>query len=176
MEPKCLLRLSCRGLSTLFQLRNDHASFRGSNFVFLYTPMTPRTAPRFPIRHSECHACHRCHACPPLYVVGMGCRTAHTRTHELNCEEAAGCQRHGKTPPRLQAMKVDKRQKKRSGGNSSEIGAIRVFAKPGPDAEDRLRRLLSLLVKYATQDGQATSGNASLTDDRHAGDPPEVEA
>ena len=61
-------------------------------------------------------------------------------------------------------------------GTPPEIGVVRVFAKPGPDAEDRLRRLFSLLVKYATQDGQATSGNASLTDDRHAVDHPEVEA
>ena len=61
-------------------------------------------------------------------------------------------------------------------GDASEIGVVRVFAKPGPDAEDRLRRLFSLLVKYATQDGQATSDNASITDDRHAGDHPDVEA
>ena len=38
----------------------------------------------------------------------------------------------------------------------SEIGVVRVFSNPGPDAEDRLRRLFTLLVRYATQDGQDT--------------------
>ena len=66
--------------------------------------------------------------------------------------------------------------RERPKGDASEIGVVRVFANPGPDAEDRLRRLFSLLVKYATQDGQATSDNASPTDDRHAGDHPEVGA
>ena len=38
-------------------------------------------------------------------------------------------------------------------GDPSEIGVVRVFSNPGPDAEDRLRRLFILLVRYATQDG-----------------------
>lgn len=105
----------------------------------------------------------------------MGCRTAHTRTHELNCEEAARCQRHGEPPPRLQAMKVDKRQKKRSGGNSSEIGAIRVFSNPGADAEDRLRRVVTLMVKYATSDVQAESKKDSVPDARHDGEQSKAE-
>ena len=37
--------------------------------------------------------------------------------------------------------------------DASDIGVIRVFSNPGPDAEDRLRRLMSLMVRYATQDG-----------------------
>ena len=106
----------------------------------------------------------------------MGCRTAHTRTHELNCEEAAGCQRHGEPPTRLQPMRVDKRQKKRSGRNSSEVGAIRVISKPTPDAEDRLRRLFTLLLKPPTRDGQAASGKDSPPYDRHVGDHLEAEA
>ena len=34
----------------------------------------------------------------------------------------------------------------------SELRVARVDFNPGPDAEDRLRRLFTLLVKYATRD------------------------
>ena len=44
----------------------------------------------------------------------------------------------------------NRRAKSRS--DTSEIGVVRVFSKPGPDAEDRLRRLMSLMIRYATQD------------------------
>ncbi len=50
-------------------------------------------------------------------------------------------------------MKDRKRQNGR--GNAFEIGVIRVFSNPGPDAEDRLRRLVSLMVRHATRDGKA---------------------
>ena len=35
---------------------------------------------------------------------------------------------------------------------------------PAPDAEDRLRRLTSLLVRYATRDGQAAPEKDSPSD------------
>ena len=51
-----------------------------------------------------------------------------------------------------------------SGREAAELGVVRVFSNPGPDAEDRLRRLFSLLVKYATSDRtpSPTSGQARL--------------
>ena len=49
--------------------------------------------------------------------------------------------------------------------DASEIGVIRVFSKPGPDAEDRLRRLMSLMVRYATRDGEAAPDEVSPEDD-----------
>ena len=55
--------------------------------------------------------------------------------------------------------------------NASEIGVVRVFSNPGPDAEDRLRRLFTLLIRYAMESGQTTpeeeapSKNDSRTDD-----------
>ena len=58
----------------------------------------------------------------------------------------------------------------------SEIGVVRVFSNPGPDAEDRLRRLFSLLVKYATSDGQAASEKGSPPGLPDVGDHPEDEA
>ncbi len=41
---------------------------------------------------------------------------------------------------------------KRPNGDATEIGVVRVFSNPGPDAEERLRRLLSLMVRYATRE------------------------
>ena len=60
-------------------------------------------------------------------------------------------------------------------GDASGFGVVRVFYNPGPDAEDRLRRLFSLLVKYASRDGQAASEKESPPDARHVGDHPEAE-
>ena len=48
----------------------------------------------------------------------------------------------------------DKKSLKRSGGDPSGIGMVRVVFNPGSDAEDRLRRVLSLMVKHATKDTQ----------------------
>ena len=60
-----------------------------------------------------------------------------------------------------------KEQKRRGkpGGDAPEIGVVRVFANPGPDAQDRLRRLLSLMVRYATRDGQAAQCESTLPGD-----------
>ena len=54
-------------------------------------------------------------------------------------------------------MKDDKKQKKRGKPEADplEIGVVRVFSNPGPDAEERLRRLMTLMIKYATGNGQA---------------------
>ena len=74
-------------------------------------------------------------------------------------------------------MKDDRKKKrKKPARDPQEIGVIRVFSKPGPDAEDRLRRLVSLMIKYATSDGQDTPERESQTDDRPADDPTEAEA
>ena len=69
-------------------------------------------------------------------------------------------------------MKNDKRHErpKRSNGNASEIGEIRVHYKPGPDSRDRLRRLTVLLVKYATEHKRAKSSEDSNSDDSQADD------
>ena len=66
--------------------------------------------------------------------------------------------------------------RKRPERDPSEIGVIRVFSNPGPDAEDRLRRLFSLLVKYATKDGKAAPENDSPPGAPDVGDHPEDEA
>ena len=50
--------------------------------------------------------------------------------------------------------------------DASEIGEVRVFSSPGPDAEDRLRRIFSLMVRYATRAGPAAPERDSHTDER----------
>ena len=40
--------------------------------------------------------------------------------------------------------------RKRPERDPSEIGVARVFSNPGLDAEERLRRLVTLMIKYAT--------------------------
>ena len=59
-------------------------------------------------------------------------------------------------------------RKRRPAGDAPEIGVVRVFSNPGPDAEDRLRRLLSLMVRYATRDGAAQT-DSDLDFDRSKG-------
>lgn len=58
--------------------------------------------------------------------------------------------------------------------SAAGIGTVRVFFNPGPDAEDRLRRLASLLISYATQDGflAAADGEAGAPQE---GSPPRGE-
>ena len=74
-------------------------------------------------------------------------------------------------------MKDKKRQDRRGEPRSdaSEIGVVRVFSNPGPDAEDRLRRLFSLLVRYATQDREAAPEKDSPSDAPPAEDHAEEE-
>ena len=62
----------------------------------------------------------------------------------------------------------DRKEPKRRGkpaGDAPEIGVVRVFSNPGPDAQERLRRLLSLMVRYATRDGQSESEQDSAPED-----------
>ena len=65
-----------------------------------------------------------------------------------------------------------KEQKRRGkpGRDALEIGVVRVFSNPGPDAQDRLRRLLSLMVRYATGDGRSVPGRDSATDEEPPAD------
>ena len=58
----------------------------------------------------------------------------------------------------------------------SEFGVVRVISKPAPDAEDRLRRLFTLLLGSSASDGQAESEKDSPLDDRHMSDDLEAES
>ena len=57
----------------------------------------------------------------------------------------------------------------------SEFGVVRVISRPAPDAEDRLRRLFTLLLGSSASDGQTESPKNLLPDDRHSDDHVEAE-
>lgn len=80
--------------------------------------------------------------------------------------------------PPLDDMEDTKTRKKRgtSDGDSSEFGEVRVISRPAPDAEDRLRRLFTLLLKPSSGGDQAESAKDAPPESRHADDHPEAEA
>ena len=43
----------------------------------------------------------------------------------------------------------------RSAENTPEMRVVAIKCKPGPDAEDRLRRLFTILLEHAVRDRQA---------------------
>ena len=53
----------------------------------------------------------------------------------------------------------------KSSRDGPELGVVRVQSKPAPDAQDRLRRLFTLLVRYATADGTTAPETRSPKDD-----------
>lgn len=75
-------------------------------------------------------------------------------------------------------MKDKDGQKRRGNRRSdgSEIGRVRVFSNPGPDAEDRLRRLTSLMIKYATQAEWDASAEDLITDSLTEDDTTDVDS
>ena len=68
----------------------------------------------------------------------------------------------------------ERRRKPARGG--ADLGAVRVFFNPGPDAEERLRRVVSLMIRYATQEGRSVQEQHSPMDDRPDHDSTEAEA
>ena len=58
----------------------------------------------------------------------------------------------------------------------SEFGEVRVFSKPAPDAEDRLRRLFTMLLGHSARENRTEAEQKLPTDDRHPGNPLEAEA
>ena len=70
----------------------------------------------------------------------------------------------------------DKKKRNSSGRDSQEFRVVRITSNPGPDADDRMRRLISLLIKYATEDGYFTPGRGAPEDGGPANSPTETEA
>ena len=58
----------------------------------------------------------------------------------------------------------------------SEFGEVRVISRPAPDAEDRLRRLFTILLGSSAGGGQAESEKESPPDNRHVSDHQEAES
>ena len=68
----------------------------------------------------------------------------------------------------------NRRRKPRS--DAFEIGVIRVSSRPAPDARDRLRRIITLMIKHAARDRQAAHGENAPPSHPHAEDHAEAEA
>ena len=64
-------------------------------------------------------------------------------------------------------MKGKHRQnRRRPEGDTSEFGAVKVISNPAPDAEDRLRRIFTILLEHAARERQATPDDSDApTDD-----------
>ena len=68
------------------------------------------------------------------------------------------------------------KRRRRSEEDASEVGVVRIFSNPAPDAEDRLRRLFTLLLEHAARERQAAPERDPPLDGPHVGDHPEAEA
>ncbi len=84
----------------------------------------------------------------------------------------------GRRQRRLDDMEDTKTQngRVRPEGEASEFGVVRVISKPAPDAEDRLRRLFTLLLGSSAGDGQEESEKDPPPDDQPVDGHQETEA
>ena len=71
--------------------------------------------------------------------------------------------------------KNEQNRRRKPRGDAFEIGVIRVSSRPGPDARDRLRRIITLMIKHATRDRQAAHGEDTPPSDPQAEDHAEAE-
>ena len=60
-------------------------------------------------------------------------------------------------------------KQRRPEADASELRVVRAHSKPAPDAEDRLRRLFTLLLEHAARERQAAPEKDSLPDADLAG-------
>ena len=67
-------------------------------------------------------------------------------------------------------------RRRRPEGDASDLGVVRVFSKPAPDAEDRLRRLFTLLLEHSAMERHAAPMKDSFPGVDLAGDNSEAEA
>ncbi len=86
----------------------------------------------------------------------------------LDCGQTASdgpMQAH--TRPAKRAMSGKNRQngQRTPSEDYSEFGEVRIISRPAPDAEDRLRRLFTILLKPSASHGHAASEKDSPTDD-----------
>ena len=74
-------------------------------------------------------------------------------------------------------MKDKKKQngRRKPRGDAFEIGVIRVSSRPAPDARDRLRRIITLMIKHAARDRQAAQGENAPPSDPQADDHAEAD-
>ena len=77
------------------------------------------------------------------------------------------CRPSGDTPPRPSDVEDVRRRSrgKRPGADAPEPRVVEVNYNPGPDAQDRLRRLFDMLLEYAARDGSVAPEQRSPSDE-----------
>ena len=75
--------------------------------------------------------------------------------------------RPGETPLQPSDMEDARRRNrgKRPGDDAPELRVVEINYNPGPDAQDRLRRLFTILLEYAARDGTAAPEQCSPSDE-----------
>ena len=53
--------------------------------------------------------------------------------------------------------------------DASEFGVVRVISRPAPDAEDRLRRIFTILLEHAARERQVAPDDSDAPTDDGAG-------
>ena len=103
----------------------------------------------------------------------------------LTLASAHGCDARRRHPGRAQTKATrsailrnakSRTKPKNRPGASPELRVTSVISRPAPDAEDRLRRLFTLLLKPPASDGEAAFEEQSPLDDRRNSQHPEEEA
>ena len=66
--------------------------------------------------------------------------------------------------------KNDQNRRRKPRSDAFEIGVIRVSSSPAPDARDRLRRIITLMIKHAARDRRSAHGENAPPSDLQAED------
>ena len=74
----------------------------------------------------------------------------------------------------VEGVAKGRRRKRRS--DAFEIGVITVSSRPGPEARDRLRRIITRMIKHTARDRQAAHGGYTPPSDPQADGATEAEA
>ena len=117
-------------------------------------------------------------------LTGDNARLSH---HPTLLEELAFAMEDRFSPSRSSARKRDEsndlndstsraRPKIRSRASTDELRVVAINCNPAPDAQDRLRRLFTLLLEHAARERQAAPDEDSPADSLPAADRAEAEA
>ena len=107
--------------------------------------------------------------CSSLRGIPFVFPTAHTaRRKGVRCRRARLCLRRQTLQARNESIHLKEAKSQtgpiRSGGDSSDLRVAGMHFNPGPDAQDRLRRLFTILVSLAESD-EASPADPSPDDD-----------
>ena len=111
---------------------------------------------RSPSSHTGCRTGVRYRVVPPAHLPG--------RVHSERQESGNLNDSKSRTEP------------KTSGRDAGELRVVAIHCNPAPDAQDRLRRLFTLLLEHAAKDRQTATGGDSAATPMSADDRTEADA